>query len=134
MTIPDASCVLCGGDYEDVKHIFIGCSFAFEVWNHIMNWCKLSPFFTYDFEDLLLLYKNVHCGKWRKKIVRGIVGITIWAIWKARNEKIFQDKNKLAREVLAKVKSMAFLWLQNRANFSCIVWEDWAKYPLYMYV
>ncbi|MFS8023181.1 hypothetical protein Hanom_Chr16g01448441 [Helianthus anomalus] len=79
-----------------------------------------------------MLYKNVHGGKWRKKIIRGIVMVTTWALWNTRNVEIFQDKDTKIMEVVAEVKSRSFLWLKNRSKFKCIDWKDWAIYPLYM--
>ncbi|PWA39476.1 RNA-directed DNA polymerase, eukaryota, Reverse transcriptase zinc-binding domain protein [Artemisia annua] len=130
--IQDTLCQMCRSANEDLKHILVDCIFAFGVWSGICKWCRLDPFVAYDFNDLLLLYKNVHGGKWKKKIVRGIVLIGIWAIWNARNEKIFQGKDMIVMKTVAEVKSKAFLWLKYRSKFDCIVWKDWAKYPLYL--
>ncbi|KAJ0456229.1 putative reverse transcriptase zinc-binding domain-containing protein [Helianthus annuus] len=132
ISIPDMSCPLCSTADEDLKHLLVGCGFAYGVWSGICKWCKLDPFFAYDYDDLLMLYKNVHGGKWRKKIIRGIVMVTTWVLWNTRNVKIFQDKDTKIMEVVAEVKSRSFLWLKNRSKFKCIDWKDWAIYPLYM--
>ena len=130
--IDNVLCPFCNMVEEDLKHLLVGCGFAYGVWSGICKWCKLDPFFAYAFDDLLMLYKNVHGGKWRKKIIRGIVMITTWVLWNARNAKIFQDKNMKVVEVVAEIKSRAFIWLKNRSKFSNIVRKDWASYSLYM--
>ncbi|KAM0041803.1 putative reverse transcriptase zinc-binding domain-containing protein [Helianthus debilis subsp. tardiflorus] len=134
INIPVTSCPFCNFCDEDINHLMVGCGFSYGVWSLICKWCKLDPFFAYDFEDLLLLYKNVHAGKWRKKIIRGIVMVTAWVIWNVRNEKIFQNKDNKIADVVAEVKSKAFLWLKHRSKYKNIVWKDWASYPLYMCV
>lgn len=130
--IPDSDCPMCNCSVEDLNHCFVGCGFAYSVWCGIIKWCRLDPFFAYEYEDLIMLYKNMHGGKWRKKIIRGIVLIGSWALWNARNAKVFQHKEVKVMEVVAEVKSKAFLWLKNRSKFNSIVWKDWATYPLYM--
>lgn len=52
---------------EDCRHIFVDCGYSNGVWNMIYRWCRLDPIYCFDFEDILLVYKNVHGGKWRKK-------------------------------------------------------------------
>ena len=132
INIVDVACPLCEAANEEINHLFAGCGYSFGVWNYICRWCKLDPFFAYDFDDLLQLFRNVHGGKWRKKIVRGIVMVTVWVIWKTRNEKVFQQVSRQVRELVAEVKSFSFLWLKNRSKFKGIVWNDWVKDPLYM--
>ncbi|XP_022003386.1 uncharacterized protein LOC110900832 [Helianthus annuus] len=132
VNIPDSLCPFCSLCDEDVNHLMVGCGLAYDVWSSICKWCKLDPFFAYDYDDVLKLYKNVHAGKWRKKIVRGIVMTTAWAIWNARNEKIFRNKGIKVADVVAEVKSKTFLWLKYRSKYKDIAWNDWASYPLYM--
>ena len=134
INLQDLSCPLCGCHDEDANHLFVRCEVAFQVWSSICIWCKLSPFFAYDFEDLMLLYKNVHAGKWRKKIIRGIIMVTTWVLWNGRNTKVFQNKDMKILEAVAEVKSKAFLWLKFRSKCNNIVWNDWVKYPLYSFV
>ncbi|MFS7921772.1 hypothetical protein Hanom_Chr03g00240871 [Helianthus anomalus] len=123
---------MCSVTDEDIRHLMVGCEFAYGVWTVICKWCKLDPFFAYDYDDLLMLYKNVHAGKWRKKIIRGIVMITTWVIWNTRNAKVFQTSSTNIIDVVAEVKSRSFLWLKHRSKFKSIVWKDWSSYPLYM--
>ncbi|PWA52220.1 RNA-directed DNA polymerase, eukaryota, Reverse transcriptase zinc-binding domain protein [Artemisia annua] len=98
INIVDVACPLCEAANEEINHLFVGCGYSFGVWNYICRWCKLDPFFAYDFDDLLQLFRNVHGGKWRKKIVRGIVMVTVWVIWKTRNEKVFQQVSRQVRD------------------------------------
>ncbi|KAJ0482194.1 putative reverse transcriptase zinc-binding domain-containing protein [Helianthus annuus] len=129
---PDVLCPMCSVADEDIRHLMVGCEFAYGVWTVICKWCKLDPFFAYDYDDLLMLYKNVHAGKWRKKIIRGIVMIITWVIWNTRNAKVFQNSSTNIIDVVAEVKSRSFLWLKHRSKFKSIVWQDWSSYPLYM--
>ncbi|KAJ0864858.1 hypothetical protein HanRHA438_Chr12g0534371 [Helianthus annuus] len=54
--------------------------------------------------------------------------VTMWVLWNARNEKIFQGKEAQVVEV----KSLSFLWLRSRSKFNSLAWKDWKLFPLYM--
>ncbi|KAJ0603774.1 putative reverse transcriptase zinc-binding domain-containing protein [Helianthus annuus] len=105
--MPDVTCVLCDVEDEDVMHLFTGCGFSFGVWSAVAN-------------------------KRGKRTVKGIVMITCWAIWRARNAKVFQAKEPKVTEVVYSIKSWSYLWLKNRTRFCSILWKDWAINPLYM--
>ncbi|MFS8029189.1 putative reverse transcriptase zinc-binding domain-containing protein [Helianthus anomalus] len=130
--IQDVSCSLCETGEEDVNHLFTGCGFSFGVWSAVGKWCKLAPIFAFEFKDLLAIHSQVQGDKWAKKVVKGIIMITCWALWKARNSKVFERVNPKVIEVVAMVKSLPFLWLKNRSRFVSILWKDWVVYPLYM--
>ncbi|PWA40539.1 RNA-directed DNA polymerase, eukaryota, Reverse transcriptase zinc-binding domain protein [Artemisia annua] len=83
-------------------------------------------------EDLFKLHKQVTGPKWAKKIIRGIVMVTCWAMWNVRNKKVFDNTTPKVVDVVALVKSLSFLWLKHRSSFNDIVWKDWAMFPLYM--
>ncbi|XP_022007358.1 uncharacterized protein LOC110906553 [Helianthus annuus] len=130
--VEDGSCSLCGSGDEDVMHLFTGCGFSSGVWSLVGQWCKIDPILAFHFNDLLGMHELIEGGKWAKKVIRGIMMVTCWAIWKSRNDKIFRGSSPRVIDVVAMVKACSFLWLKNRSNFGCIVWKDWALNPLYM--
>lgn len=130
--IPEVTCVLCDVDDEDVTNLFTWCGFSFGVWAAVGSWCKISPIFAFDFEDLLTLHRHISANKWGKRIIKWIVMTTCWAIWRARNAKIFIGKEPKITEVFYTIKSWSYLWLKNRSRFASILWKDWASNPLYM--
>ncbi|KAJ0493828.1 putative reverse transcriptase zinc-binding domain-containing protein [Helianthus annuus] len=125
-------CALCETADEDHNHVLIGCGFAFGVWDAIGKWCKVDLIFAFDLLDVLLLHKHFDGNKWAKKIIRGIVMISCWAIWKERNKKIFEGHIPRVTEVVACIKTVSFLWLKCRSRFKSLDWKDWRVNPLYM--
>ncbi|XP_035838660.1 uncharacterized protein LOC118486379 [Helianthus annuus] len=121
INIQDETCSLCGNGEEDVMHLFTGCGFALGVWDAVGCWCKIMPIFAFDFRDLLGVQDQVAGCKWAKKVVRGIVMITCWVIWRSRNAKVFQGTCSKVVDVVALVKSWSILWLKNRSKFSGLV-------------
>lgn len=130
--IPNDRCKLCDDAMETTDHIFSGCGFSFGVWSSIWKWCGLNTTFVFHTKDLLSLYKLAPGGKWGKKIVHGIILVTFWMIWRARNDKTFKGVVPKASVVIGNVKSMSFLWLKYRSKLNDLLWENWCSSPLYM--
>ncbi|XP_022041471.1 uncharacterized protein LOC110944058 [Helianthus annuus] len=123
INVQDGMCSLCDSGDEDVMHLFTGCTFSFGVWLAMGKWCNIAPIMAFHFKDLLSIQDQVPGCKWAKKVIRGIVMVTCWALWKARNEKVFQGTNPKVVEVVAMVKSWSFLWLKGMSKFANIVWK-----------
>ncbi|XP_022032637.1 uncharacterized protein LOC110933739 [Helianthus annuus] len=130
--LESAECVFCGDPTESVDHIFTGCELSDYIWNRLCAWIGIPNVFAFSFSDILNLHDNVPAEKKAKKIIFGLVIVTCWCVWKARNAKIFSGINASKEEIFGEVKSLSFFWLKNRSRFSELVWEDWCNSPLYM--
>uniref|UniRef100_A0A251VEZ9 Putative reverse transcriptase domain-containing protein n=1 Tax=Helianthus annuus TaxID=4232 RepID=A0A251VEZ9_HELAN len=115
--LPNNLCVLCDVSAESTLHLFTGCGCSFGVWIAIGAWCKLDPIYAFDVSDLLQLGLGSR-NKKASKIIQGIVMVTMWVLWNGGNEKIFQGKEAQVVELVAKVKSLSFLWLRSRSKFN----------------
>nr|XP_043636129.1 uncharacterized protein LOC122607256 [Erigeron canadensis] len=96
----DGLCVLCGEYEESVDHLFCGCELANLIWTFISSWCKASPFFVFSIKDLIEIHENVGLGKKEQKVVKGIVMVACWCIWKARNERRFSNAQIKVEKVI----------------------------------
>ncbi|KAM0005812.1 hypothetical protein Hdeb2414_s0197g00829881 [Helianthus debilis subsp. tardiflorus] len=52
-----------------------------------------------------------------KKIVGAILLVTIWEIWKARNEKTFNGHHINYNQTAEIIKKNSFYWITNRSKF-----------------
>ncbi|XP_021986391.1 uncharacterized protein LOC110882759 [Helianthus annuus] len=125
-------CALCGEGIESVDHLFTACNISMSVWNRLSGWIKIPPIFAFSFKDLLEVHKWFDGNKSAKKIVRGLIMVTCWAIWKARNDKFFSKGRGDSNVIFGDVRSMGFLWLKCRSKNNNIGWRDWCSFPLYM--
>lgn len=126
----DGLCSLCGEDQESVDHIFTSCRVAMVVWNHICNWTRVQRFFAFSFRDLIEVHDHVGLKGKAKWVFQGIVIISCWVIWRARNKRRFEGIDVRTVEVISEIKSLGFLWVCSRAKLSRLSWSDWCKYVI----
>ncbi|KAI7743747.1 hypothetical protein M8C21_007761 [Ambrosia artemisiifolia] len=107
MTLPDTLCPWCEMEEESVMHSLVGCLVASAVWDAIGRWLGIPPIFAFELRDLLEVYKTVGGDKLKRKLVQGIVMVTLWALWYARNDLVFNGKKPLGPDIIARIKSLS---------------------------
>ncbi|KAK2652739.1 hypothetical protein Ddye_012595 [Dipteronia dyeriana] len=84
-------CPLCKSDTESIDHLFIRCLCSWKVWSSYMRWWNVYGCITKSLKDWFLgldvLCPSVSHGRaWRV-----CFKVTIWAIWEARNQIVFNE-------------------------------------------
>ncbi|XP_021980772.1 uncharacterized protein LOC110876923 [Helianthus annuus] len=130
ISLDDENCKLCSEGLETVEHIFTNCFVANLVWNHLSRWCKIAPLFFFEFKDLLYVHEHVGFSGLKKDILRGLIRIGCWCIWKARNEATFNNKEIKIEDIISNVKALGFLWSNSRLKGFSISWQDWCKFVI----
>ncbi|XP_022030330.1 uncharacterized protein LOC110931236 [Helianthus annuus] len=124
----DQSCVFCGDSDESVEHLFSSCNFSSTVWSIVSSWCKIPCIWGFSVKDLLE-YHDLSGLKGKKKdIVQGITRIGCWIIWKARNERRFNNKPVKLEEIISEIKSYALFWCNARSKDNDIMRKDWCSF------
>ncbi|MFS7940817.1 hypothetical protein Hanom_Chr05g00468791 [Helianthus anomalus] len=82
---------------ESAKHIFCSCSVALNLWYLISRWCRINPIYAFSIRDLLSIHEYSGLEKNAKEVLQGIIMMGCWCIWKARNEKRFNNNVKNLR-------------------------------------
>ncbi|PWA67589.1 RNA-directed DNA polymerase, eukaryota [Artemisia annua] len=126
----EATCSICGEDNESVEHLFTSCWVAMLVWNHICSWTRVQRFFAFSFRDLIEVHEHVGLRGKAKKVFQGIILLSCWVIWRARNKSKFEGKTVKIEEIISEIKSIGFLWVRSRAKFSNLSWTDWCIYDI----
>ncbi|KAJ0859583.1 putative reverse transcriptase zinc-binding domain-containing protein [Helianthus annuus] len=96
--ISSVMCLFYNEHEETTGHLFTACSVAIRVWVTINAWCNIPPIYAFEFKDLMDTQNSFQGGKKMKKIVRGLVIISCWCIWKSMNE-LFSIKSKEALKI-----------------------------------
>ncbi|KAJ0503263.1 putative RNA-directed DNA polymerase [Helianthus annuus] len=127
--VQDQMCVFCGEYGESSDHVFVSCHFAQMVWLNLAGWFKLQPVITFGIKDLLILH-DLSSGLRKKKAIHAVVLVAFWCIWKLRNEIVFRQAAPNLIRTLDEIKSVAYLWIKNRAKAPTLTWEDWSRFNL----
>ena len=108
------TCGACLQLPETISHILIGCIYAREVWSTLFrrwHWLGLSAGLSDDREFY-------DWWNWSRKQVPGLnrrafdtlVVLTFWMLWKERNNRIFQNSNLQASDLVLRIFDEAKSW------------------------
>lgn len=121
-------CRVCGLTVETVDHLFTGCAALAEVWQAVFDWCRVPQSFVFHVKDLVTLHLSAMSGNRQKKVFHGVILTTVWSIWRARNDLIFNAKQVSTRKIFEEIKVMSFLWITNRGRLSNMSWDSWGRF------
>ncbi|XP_022013920.1 uncharacterized protein LOC110913395 [Helianthus annuus] len=111
--LADSLCPRCGIYDEDPDHIFVNCLWSRSIWSNVLVWMRIS--FPIDISNIgeFLSFIQIQPGdkKW-KKVVHTVFLATIWRIWKARNEMVFEGRFIPTNRTVELVKEDAFFWIR----------------------
>lgn len=92
-------CVFCDQNGETSSHLFLHCSSTFKVWSMVSGWLDIN------FITPQSLFQHFECwsGEIGKKRLRKgywlVWHASLWVIWKARNNMIFNNLIKSWRKL-----------------------------------
>lgn len=123
-------CGWCERSEESTLHLLLHCDLASRVWLKLMLWI----------DGVFLIPPNLflhwECwGEWdrNKKVRKGrrlIWFATLWVLWKARNDNIFNERNLEVDEIVEEVKVLSWRWLLSRTNFPVCLFYEWNWNPI----
>ena len=109
-------CPLCRRNLETAFHLFAECPFSHHVWDAIGDWLQLANFKTTlrtDTDDIAKWFESLTDSSRtaRSKGTRSLAILVCWAIWKQRNARIFENKEKTEQRLIAEIKDEVPLWI-----------------------
>ncbi|XP_026380060.1 uncharacterized protein LOC113274861 isoform X1 [Papaver somniferum] len=127
--IESDQCILCNSVRESASHMFLHCTYSFEVWKYFIAAFRIAwpiP------STLLQLFEpwtiNVLRGKGRQ--VWQILHYAIcWVLWKESNGRVFGSRHKCVQESIDLVKQLVVLWSCDNDTFKYVdpslIWSNW---------
>ncbi|XP_022032865.1 uncharacterized protein LOC110933975 [Helianthus annuus] len=129
--LPDTRCPRCGIYDEDPSHIFVNCLWAKSIWWNILSWLRVSfPLNITNLSDLIGYIKDRSGAALWKKTVYTVILATVWRIWLARNDKVFEDNFIPIAKLVDQIKEDAYLWICNRSKLKKPKWENWVAFDI----
>jgi hypothetical protein len=106
-------CVFCDSEDESALHLFLHCGMINNVRREVMRWL--------DFNVITPPNLFIHALCWSrevrtKRLRRGawlIWHTVVWVVWKARNNRIFNNKIIGVEEMVDQIKAMSWQWSLN---------------------
>ncbi|XP_076948417.1 uncharacterized protein LOC143620663 [Bidens hawaiensis] len=107
------------------------CSFhvlAQELWHVIATWCKILSIYAFSIHDVVDQYKYSKFTKRKAEASYAITLIAIWALWKARNVLVLEEKPAQVVDLVERIIVLEFLWIRSRSRSISVSWEDWKSF------
>ncbi|XP_076902794.1 uncharacterized protein LOC143557650 [Bidens hawaiensis] len=116
IAVASLGCLACGLLDETTEHIFVSCGLAQSVWQAISMWCNVPQMFAFSVRDILDMFRYTKFSKRKAKAFHVICLVTLWCLWKARNEMMHDGLPVTVGMVVDNVKTLSFLWVSNRSK------------------
>ncbi|MCI19506.1 hypothetical protein A2U01_0040662, partial [Trifolium medium] len=97
-------CVVCTGSMETSTHLFLHCDFAASIWAEMFRWLGVVVVMPPNLSILFEYLSGLARSKKARKGYRLVWHTTLWIIWRARNEVIFNNLVKVAAEFAEEIK------------------------------
>jgi hypothetical protein len=128
---PDTSldCVMCLGELESANHMFLHCQFAMKVWENVMRWLGFHFMIP---PNLFILWENWDGVSGVKKMCNGFRMIwhaVVWSLWRARNDRIFNNKIGEVDALVEDIKVLSWRWHLDRSNSPACMFYEWHWNP-----
>ncbi|XP_022003903.1 uncharacterized protein LOC110901380 [Helianthus annuus] len=120
--LDDDMCNCCGSGSDSVEHIFTACPLALGLWERITLSCRVRNFFVFSIRDLLAIHEHEHRRASEKEALKGIIIVSCWFLWKARNDLRFSGKRSGVEDIFSEVRSASYFWYKHRAKKGSCVW------------
>ncbi|CAH1431378.1 unnamed protein product [Lactuca virosa] len=128
--IQGETCSVCISGSETADHMLVTCPFAIAIWNGIWNWCEIIPPQLSNVKEILNFVATCGKSQTKKRTINSIIFGTLWGMWKARNDRVFNSKFIPPELVFEGVRSMVYTWIKFRHGKGNFVWENWKNSPI----
>ncbi|KAI5639961.1 hypothetical protein M9H77_00287 [Catharanthus roseus] len=104
----DQQCALCKRQLETANHLFFECSFAAQVWMDIKQWAGLRRCMATIKSSLRWILRENGGTSWKSNMRKLCLAATIYYIWKARNQAVFEQLVMDSQPIIRKIKIQVY--------------------------
>lgn len=114
---------------ESANHLFLHCSLALKVWDCVMSWLGFMFLTPPNLFVLWDCWDGVSSNKKIRKGLRMIWHAVVRSLWRARNDRIFNNLMRAAEEVVEDVKVLSWGWGLSRLQMPACLFYEWKWNP-----
>jgi hypothetical protein len=123
-------CVMCNRTIESANHLFLHCDVAAKVWYEINRWLGFYLVIPPNFFLSFVMWTTCGRNKFVKAGLRLIWCATIWVLWRARNDCVFNAGVVNSLVIIDNIKLLSWQWFIGRlATTPCLLYE-WQWSPI----
>lgn len=104
------ACPMCDQAEESMDHLLVRCPFARSVWFEVFEACGAPDWMPTHDQVLLTWCTNLSPATTLRKDLNSIVMLTMWLLWKHRNDVVFEGASPSAKMVLSRIVSEGRDW------------------------
>ncbi|KAM0832864.1 hypothetical protein ACQ4PT_064633 [Festuca glaucescens] len=114
----DLSCALYDQDSESIAHLMMQCSFSQQVWFDICSRLNLQTCMPDPNSEFNTWFETATANAETsvQKGVKSIITLTMWRLWKARNDAIFKNITPNRHDLVVSILEEAKLWMMAGAR------------------
>ena len=118
-------CPLCDQAAETADHLALGCVYAREVWHSKLTHCGLGHLVPTPNDSLIEWWPGSRdlIPPAERKGFDSVAILTVWMLWKERNNRIFQRSAVVARELCRRIEEEVRLWKISGAKGLAHIWR-----------
>ncbi|GJV75495.1 RNA-directed DNA polymerase, eukaryota [Tanacetum coccineum] len=124
------ACPICSTHPETSHHLFWSCDLASNIWDLIFKWVDLFPNAVSSLTEMFSWLDNMNLRASRKLVLESIIEVSLWVIWKFRNQLVFDKKDWHRKDLFEHITSYSFLWFSSRNRKFHVSWNQWIQNPL----
>ncbi|KAK2449803.1 hypothetical protein QL285_008959 [Trifolium repens] len=129
LTSDESKCVFCDLYVESANHLFLHCGYSAEVWYALTRWLGVVLALPPSLSSSYALFVGCGSNKKRRKDFSIIWLAFVWAMWKTRNDRIFNNILVDTRTVVDLIQRLSWQWfVSNTAKGPCLLYE-WTWNP-----
>jgi hypothetical protein len=129
MNLENALCPLCLEEVETARHLFLDCRVAAGIWYNINRWfgvCTVVP------PSVPMSYAMlVGCGSnWKRRKGLSVIWLAfVWVVWKARNDRVFNNLVVDVPVAFDLVQRLSWNWFVNNTAKAPFLLYEWVWNP-----
>lgn len=121
-------CPLCSLVEETSEHLFLHCLSSWHIWSIIMQWWQLVWVCPPSLADLASWWFGNSFRNLERYIWEVTFFATLWSMWLARNDLIFNNVIRSASEVGELVKTRVAMWMKAKFDIKVYSVEDFRSF------
>ncbi|XP_071695233.1 uncharacterized protein [Rutidosis leptorrhynchoides] len=129
MDLDTILCPICGDETKSVDHLLFKCKKVIEFWKFFLKWWNIPDSRLNSLDPLNTDSIFGSFSKHGEKIWEAVKWVCCYSLWKARNNKVFKNKEWNISSILSEVQSLSFGWISKRLKKAPLEWHQWNINP-----